>query len=79
MADTKIAEPVSIVLTRTLQEALARGESLQGLQWKCGVDRRAIAKYLSGERGLHIQSIDKLAAHFDLEVRPRSRSRRKEA
>ncbi len=76
MADTKIVEPLSSVLTRTLEEALARGESLQGLQWKCGVDRRAIAKYLSGERGLHIQSIDKLAAHFALELRPRARARK---
>jgi hypothetical protein len=40
------------------------------------VDQGALSKFLSGERGLSMDAVDRLVEALDLELRPRSRRRK---
>lgn len=47
----------------------ASGQSGYAIAKATGVDKAAISRFLSGERGLDLTSIEKLAKHLRLELR----------
>src|SRR5687767_8254789 len=59
MANTKATGPLSGVLTLTLEEALAGGETFLGLQQKTGVDRQRFSGYLPEEQDLAVETVDR--------------------
>lgn len=47
----------------------ASGQSGNSLAKATGIEQSAISRFLSGERGLDLTSIEKLAKYFRLELR----------
>jgi antitoxin component HigA of HigAB toxin-antitoxin module len=72
---TKTPNPTMAELIR---EALTnRTESLRAIERATGVKHPAMVNFLSRKRSFHLDSADKLAAYFGIEVR-RPRKRRRE-
>ena len=55
---------------------MAEAESLAAIERAIGVKRQSLAKFMRGEQSLRLESADKLAAHFGLEVVKRKGKRR---
>lgn len=55
----------------------ASGETGYGIAKATGVEQSAISRFLSGERGLDLTSIEKLAKHFRLELRQKPLAKKK--
>ncbi|HPD14581.1 MAG TPA: hypothetical protein PLE19_06515 [Planctomycetota bacterium] len=64
-------------MAELLREALeGRTESLRAIERATGVKHPAMVNFLSRKRSFHLDSADKLAAYFGIEVK-RPRKRRK--
>ena len=65
-------------MAELIREALTnRTESLRAIERATGVKHPAMVNFLSRKRSFHLDSADKLAAYFGIEVR-RPRKRRRE-
>ena len=63
-------------ITETLRRAIAEsGTSFLALERETGVLRQCLMKFAGGESLLRGDAYDKLAAHFDLELRPKRKKR----
>jgi plasmid maintenance system antidote protein VapI len=62
-------------MSELIREALTnRTESLRAIERATGVKHPSMVNFLSGKRSFHLDSADKLAAYFGIEVRrPRRR------
>jgi hypothetical protein len=61
-------------MTTVLRKAIAdSGLPLLTLSEQAGVNRVSLMRFVSGKTSLHLDVADKLADHFDLELRPRGR------
>ena len=60
---------MTTVLLRTIK---ASGQSLYAIAKASGVDKVALGRFVGGKQSLRLDRADKLAAHFGLELRPRS-------
>ena len=59
-------------ITTVLRDAVnASPLSFQALERETGVLRQVLMKFARGESGLHLDSADKLADYFGLELKPR--------
>jgi len=64
-------------LTERLRKAiLDSGESFNALSRKTGVAVPVISRFASRERSLKIETADRLAAYFGLELRPAKQSKK---
>lgn len=63
-------------LTTTLRAAIERdGRSVYRLCKDAGIDQASLSRFISGERGLTLESADKLAAALRLKLQPLPRAR----
>lgn len=62
-------------ITETILKLVA-GESLRQLGRESGVSYSTLSAALAGKRGLSADALEKLAAHFDLELKPRRAAKR---
>ncbi len=61
-------------MTDTLKRALNGCDlPLLSLEQRTGVKRQSIKRFIDGEQSLRLDVADKLAAYFDLELRPACR------
>jgi len=61
-------------MTEVLRQAIVdSGLPLLTLSKKTGVERASIRRFVLGERSLRLDMADKLAAYFELELRPNGR------
>ncbi len=61
-------------MTDQLKRAVAdSGQTLYRVAKGSGVDYSALLRFVSGERGLTLESADKVAAYLGLELRPKRR------
>lgn len=61
-----------------IREALMdRTESLRAIERATGVKHPSMVNFLSGKRSFHLDSADKLAAYFGIEVRRPKRRQKK--
>ena len=44
----------------------------------CGIDQSAISRFMSGERGMNLSDLDKIAAYLGLEITQRRKPNTKE-
>lgn len=68
----------SKTLTDQLRDAVRRSEVTRyRLSQELGIDQAALSRFVSGERGLSLEAIDKLAAYLGLRLvsdrRPKGR------
>jgi hypothetical protein len=62
---------VSAVLLDHLKKAVASGVSVYAISKATGISQPVLGRFLSGERKqIRSETIDKLAAHFGLELLP---------
>lgn len=59
--------PISDLLRRTIQDS---GIPFLTLEKETGVLRQSVMRFVSGQTSLHLDSADKLATYFGLELRP---------
>ena len=59
--------PITDLLRKTINES---GIPFLTLQQKTGVVRQSMMRFVRGETSLHLDSADKLARFFGLELRP---------
>jgi plasmid maintenance system antidote protein VapI len=66
------------VLTDTLRKAIDEADvTLYRLAKDAGLDFSAVSRFYHGERSLTLESADKLAEYFNLEVKQKGKSRGK--
>jgi plasmid maintenance system antidote protein VapI len=62
------------LISRTLQDAISEarqaGESVYAIAKGAGITSPSLHRFITGERGLTLESADKLAAYFRLELQP---------
>ena len=63
---SKEVAPISDLLRRSIAES---GVSYNALQKQTGVTRASIMRFVRGDQSLRLDMADRLAAHFDLELR----------
>lgn len=73
----KQPEPITAALRKALANALAGGETFLGLESKTGVLRQSLMKFARGETSLRLPQADRLADHFQLEIRSPKRTKGK--
>jgi plasmid maintenance system antidote protein VapI len=61
-------EPISAVLRKAILES---GLSFNALERETGVLRQSLMKFVRGEQCLRGDAYDRLAAYFELELRPK--------
>jgi plasmid maintenance system antidote protein VapI len=61
-------EPFSAILRRAILES---DLSRYAISARSGVDQATLSRFIAGNRGLNLDSVDKLVAVLGLEVRPR--------
>ncbi len=62
---------MSETVSTQLRKAIANSkQSHNAIAGSTGVNQAAISRFVKGERGLNSDSIDKLAAHFGLALKP---------
>lgn len=66
--------PITDLLRQTIQE---RGIPFLTLEQETGVLRQSLMKFARGECTIHLDSADKLAAYFGLELGPTTTPKRK--
>ncbi len=59
--------PITDLLRRTIQQG---GIPFLTLEQETGVLRQSVMRFVSGQTSLHLDSADKLATYFGLELRP---------
>jgi len=65
-------------MAELIRDALTnRTESLRAIERATGVKHPSMVNFLSGKRSFHLDSADKLAAYFGIEVRRPKRCERK--
>ena len=57
------------VLRRTIKGS---GQSFYAIAKATGLNKAGLGRFVAGKQSLHLDLADRLAAHFDLELRPRS-------
>ncbi len=62
----RINEPIADMLRRTINES---GIPFLTLEQQTGVLRQTLMKFARGETSIHLDSADKLAVYFGLELR----------
>jgi plasmid maintenance system antidote protein VapI len=65
-------EPFSTILRRAILES---GLTRYAISVRSGVDQATLSRFIAGNRGLNLDSVDKLVDALGLEVRP-SRKRK---
>lgn len=69
---------VSEDLATVLREAIdTSGKTQYQLAQETGIDKSALSRFVSGERGLTLDTAAKLAAALNLELKPASRRRKR--
>jgi plasmid maintenance system antidote protein VapI len=64
--------PISARLRETIRRAVESGETnYLSLERETGVTRASIMRFVAGRRFLRLDLADKLAARFNLELRPK--------
>lgn len=64
----KQPETLTDQLRRFLESS---GESMYAIAEATGIDKSALSRFLSGERGVSAKALDKLGEHLGLELRRR--------
>ncbi len=59
------------IAEQLLKAAKDSGQTAYALAKGSGIDRSVMLRYLSGERGLNLETAARLAAYLGLELRPR--------
>jgi plasmid maintenance system antidote protein VapI len=68
--------PISDLLRRTIAKAVeSRRTNYKALERETGVVRASIMRFVTGRRFLRLDMADRLAAYFDLELRPKRKGR----
>ncbi len=63
-------------LVKQLKHAIhSSGQSVYAISNGSGIDHAAIHRFVSGERTITVETAAKLAAYFNLELRPRDAKR----
>jgi plasmid maintenance system antidote protein VapI len=67
--------------TATIAETLRKmvvdsGEPVTAVARAAGIAQPVLHRFVAGERDLTLRTAEKLVAHFDLELRPRSTARK---
>lgn len=62
----KSAKPT---MTELLREVLAEAESVNSVANATGVQKASLIRFLRGEQSLRLDLADKLAAHFEIELK----------
>ena len=58
------------LVSKVLRDELAKAGSINSIAVAAGVPQPVLHRFLHGERGLTLLSVDRLAAHLGLELRP---------
>lgn len=67
-------------ISTQLQEAiLEAGESVYAVAKGSGVPQSVLSRFVNGERGLSLESVDRLADYLELELRPSEAAPKKPA
>ena len=69
-----MSEHISERLKRAIRES---GMSRYAISQASGVDQATLSKFMSGQRGLTLDSVDKLAGVLGLEIRLIAKGKRK--
>lgn len=73
LENQQVAEDLVSVLREAIDES---GKSQYQLAQETGIDKSALSRFVSGERGLTLDTAAKLAAVLGLELKPARRRRR---
>jgi plasmid maintenance system antidote protein VapI len=63
-------------MTETLRERLNEAESIRGVARATGTNHAALLRFARGDSHLRLDMADRLAAYWNLELRPVRRSRK---
>jgi hypothetical protein len=67
-------------ISTQLQAAIRNaGESVYAVSKGSGVPQSVLSRFVNGERGLSLESVDRLAEYLELELQPKRASPRKPA
>lgn len=68
----KHSSPISELLRKTISEAINEGDTTYlELQRETGITRASIMRFVKGRQFLRLDMADKLAEHFNLELKPK--------
>lgn len=68
MAQKKAPPPLTEQLRRVIRDS---GQSQYAICKALGIQFATLSRFLSGERGLSMEALDKLGQHLDLELKQR--------
>lgn len=68
---------ITATLRKAIRDKIAGGATFKGLQRETGIIRQNLMRFVSGERHLRGDILDKLAEYFELELVPTKRGKRK--
>lgn len=57
-------------LRKVLNDAIASGETFRSIERETGIVRQSLMPFARGEQSLLLGKADKLAEHFELELKP---------
>ncbi len=63
-------------MTDLLRDAIVEADSLLGVARSTGLNRAALRRFRDGKQSLRLDLADRLAEHFGIECRRRSRRRK---
>jgi plasmid maintenance system antidote protein VapI len=67
-------QTMTAVLLRTIKES---GQSLYSIAKATGMQKTALGRFVAGKQSLRLDLADRLAVHFDLELKPRKSGKSK--
>ena len=76
MDERETPAPISDLLRLTIREAIEGGRTTYlALERDTGVTRASIMRFVRGDQSLRLDMADRLAAHFELELRAKRKGR----
>ena len=63
-------------MTELLRKAIADSASIRAISFATGVTRQSLMKFVRGEQSLRLDLADRLAEHFEIEVRPAGKAKK---
>ena len=71
---TMARKPAKPTITELLRESLTEADSLSAVARATGVQKASLIRFVSRRQSLRLDMADKLAAHFEIEVRRKRRT-----
>ena len=68
---------ITDLLRQVLNEAIANGDTFQGIEKACGVLRQTLMPFARGECSMRLDKADQLADYLGLELKQRKRTSRR--